>query len=317
MSTLTLAVGLFLWYNKVYIGFLCGDFMDVKNMYYRFLHKIYKFKFFVAKHFTHRDWKVALNKNKALEGIHNGKRCFILGNGPSLKTEDLKLLENEFVFSVNQIARHEDFEYIKPNYHFWADPNFFNIDESKPEDLELLEIMKKVNTSDNIPRCFFPIEQKNFVEKFGLDKTLDVNYFASAMFFYEGYNGKIDYTDFVLGFGTVVQWCITMAIYMGFSEIYLLGCDNTGLLTTIKAILKMNDETDYAYNITENEKKRMELLHSTQPLEQVVNSYLETLKGYRYVFEYCKKRSIKLVNCSSTTVIDSIPRDSLQNVLKK
>ena len=45
-------------------------------------------------------------------------------------------------------------------------------------------------------------------------------------------------------------------------------------------------------------------------------SFLES-GGLDDFFEYCKKRNIKLVNCSSTTVIDSIPRDALTNVLKK
>lgn len=273
--------------------------------------------FLLSMYLKHRDWISVLSKNKTLKNIHNGERCFILGNGPSLKTEDLKTLENEFVFSVNQISRHQDFEYIKPTYHFWADANFFDIDENNPEDLDLLEVMKKIKTTDNSPLCFFPIQQKAFIEKFELDKELRIAYFSSGMYFYDGFDGEIDYTKFVLGFGTVVQWCITMAIYMGFSEIYLLGCDNTGLLTTIKSALKSNDDNDYAYKVTENEKKRMESLLEKQSLESYVNAYLETLRGYRYLFQYCEKRGIKLVNCSSSTVIDSIPRDTLTNVLKK
>ena len=265
----------------------------------------------------HYKWKLYLKENKKFKELHKGERCFILGNGPSLKTEDLKTLENEYVFSVNQISRHPDFEYIKPTYHFWADANFFDIDENKPEDLELLEIMKKVKTTDNSPFCFFPVQQRDFIEKYELEKELKIAYFASGMLFPEGFNGKIDYTKFVPGFGTVVQWCVTMAIYMGFSEIYLLGCDNTSILTTIKSALKRNDDNDYGYSVTENERKRMEGLLEKQSLEAYVNSYLETLKGYRYLFDYCEKRNIKLVNCSSTSVIDSIPRDTLTNVLKK
>jgi uncharacterized Rossmann fold enzyme len=75
--------------------------------------------------------KKILSKNLKFKSSHSGKRCFILGNGPSLKTDNLKCLEDEFVFTVNQIARHPDFKYIKPNYHFWADPLFFNIDKNK------------------------------------------------------------------------------------------------------------------------------------------------------------------------------------------
>jgi uncharacterized Rossmann fold enzyme len=30
---------------------------------------------------------------KALKDLHRGKRCFIIGNGPSLKAEDLEMLK--------------------------------------------------------------------------------------------------------------------------------------------------------------------------------------------------------------------------------
>ncbi len=45
--------------------------------------------------------KKLLNKNKKFKNIHKGNRCFILGNGLSLKQQDLTLLKNEYVFTVN------------------------------------------------------------------------------------------------------------------------------------------------------------------------------------------------------------------------
>lgn len=286
------------------------------KQYHRIKNQKVHLKTFIKKCLSHNDFQIVLKNNRGLKDCHKGERCFVLGNGPSLKNDDLRKLENEFVFSVNQIARHPDFEHIKPTYHFWADPHFFEINDSNPEDLELLEIMKNVNTNENSPLCFFPIQQKSFVEKYKLDSILKINYFYSGLNFYDGFDESIDYTKAVPGFGTVVQWCITMAIYMGFSEIYLLGCDNTSLVTTIKSALKSNNDSDYVYNITENEKKRMESLLERTPLEAYIREYLNTFVGYRNLFYYCEKRSIKLVNCSSTTVIDSIPRDTLINVLK-
>ena len=39
----------------------------------------------------------------ALKDTHRGQRCFIIGNGPSLKNTDLALLENEVTFGLNRI----------------------------------------------------------------------------------------------------------------------------------------------------------------------------------------------------------------------
>ena len=129
-----------------------GEFKMV-NKLKMFYYKIFNLNEKVCKFpkliFKNKEWKNILNYNAKYKNIHKGQRCFILGNGPSLKTDDLRQLENEFVFSVNQIARHPDFEYIKPTYHFWADPHFFEIDENKPEDLELINTMKKVKTDES------------------------------------------------------------------------------------------------------------------------------------------------------------------------
>lgn len=273
------------------------------------------FRFFKKR--KDKSFRELIKRNAQFKNVHQGERCFILGNGPSLKKENLKCLEKELVFSVNQIARHPDFDAIKPTYHFWADPTFFQLDQSKSEDRELLDIMKKVNTSHNSPMCFFPIEQKDFVQRNHLDKELKVSYFYSHQVFYDGYKKEIDYSHSVPAFGTVVQWCITMAIYMGFSEIYLLGCDTTSLLVNIKSALELNDNDDYAYSISENEKRRMAATVQTRSLENYTKSYLETLRAYRLLFDYCSKKGIRLVNCSASTVIDSIPREKLSDVISK
>jgi len=39
----------------------------------------------------------------ALQNIHKGERCFIIGNGPSLRQTDLRKLRSEFTFGLNRI----------------------------------------------------------------------------------------------------------------------------------------------------------------------------------------------------------------------
>lgn len=263
------------------------------------------------------NYKQEIKRNIKFKNIYDGKRCFILGNGPSLKQQDLTLLNDEYVFTVNQATRHKDFNAIKSTFHFWTDANFFIIDKNNPEDLELLNAMKNVNENNKDIQVFFPLEQKHFAQKFGLDKSLNINYFSSKLYMTENYNRDIDFTKLIPAFGTVVQWCIIAAVYMGFSEIYLLGCDNTSLMVTMKSALKINDAQDYGYNITENEKKRMENIVENNGIEAYTDSYLQTSKGYRKLYKYCNKKNVKLVNCSAQTVIDSIPREKYEDVIAR
>lgn len=85
-----------------------------------------------------------IKKNLELKNMYVGKRCFVLGNGPSLDTEDLTQLKAEYVFTVNQCMRRKDFKKIKTNFHFWADPVFYSSDMTKAENLEMLNIFKQV-----------------------------------------------------------------------------------------------------------------------------------------------------------------------------
>ncbi len=47
--------------------------------------------------------KQSRNELLKFHNIHQGKRCFIVGNGPSLKQTDLSKLKNEYTFGMNRI----------------------------------------------------------------------------------------------------------------------------------------------------------------------------------------------------------------------
>jgi len=46
---------------------------------------------------------ISRNKIRKLKDKYKGKRCFIIGNGPSLKKTDLTRLKNEYTFGLNRI----------------------------------------------------------------------------------------------------------------------------------------------------------------------------------------------------------------------
>ena len=48
-------------------------------------------------------YQISMKRMLALKDKHAGQRCFIIGNGPSLKNTDLTLLKNEVTFGLNRI----------------------------------------------------------------------------------------------------------------------------------------------------------------------------------------------------------------------
>ena len=233
-----------------------------------------------------------------------------------MKNDDLNLLKGEIIFTVNQAYRNISLRMLSPIYHLWVDKNFFEINENRPEDLELLECMRQSALSSEEICCFYPIEQYDFIKKYGLfieNRT----FFLNPLFHIDGYRHfNSDISGITYSMGTVVQNAIIVSIYMGFKEIFLLGCDSTGIVNTLNASMRV-DNNEYGYIVTDNEKHRMEKMVAKSRIIDYAYSYYMTLKGFEYLYQACLYNNISLINCSSTTVLDMIPRMTLAQVIKK
>ena len=259
-----------------------------------------------------------LEQNKKFHNLHSGKRCFILGNGPSLKNVDFSSLKDEITFSVNQLPRNPNFPLLHTNYHFWADARFFDLRADRPEDIELLQVMKNVATQDNTPIVFYKLAAYPMVKKYELDKKLNIFYYGEYRTSRKNaLKHQVDFTQFVPGFSTVVHYIICMAVYMGFKEIYLLGCDCSGFITTAQAKLQNASAAEYSYRISENEKKRMERVAKQTSIISELTWYVNMFKDYEYLDQYCKHYDVKLFNATEGGLLESIPRVHLKDVLVK
>ena len=142
------------------------------------------------------------NKIKQFKNIHNGKRCFIIANGPSLKNTDLSLLKNEITIGMNRIYLLED---LKPTYIAVADI-----------DVQLKQFVQEYDDLE-IPK-FFPWEVRKL---FTFKKNL--------MYYKTKFSQKFcaDFENLVGSGKSVTYICIELAFYMGFSEVILIGKDHS------------------------------------------------------------------------------------------
>lgn len=148
-----------------------------------------------------------------MKNIYQGKRCFIVGNGPSLKTEDLDTLKlnNEICFGVNKIFM------------------IFDKTDWRPDFLAVVDKELFIHNTDKFLSLDIPI--KFFVNWPGLEIEKKTDYFLNYLWEYAfpnkpRFSAQPDRIVFG-GRTTVYDICIQMAVYMGFKEIYLLGVDNT------------------------------------------------------------------------------------------
>lgn len=156
--------------------------------------------------------------NKDIEaycGIHKGKRCFIVATGPSLKMKDLDKLykNNEICISMNGIWKaYNDTEW-RPNYYIADD--FRAIDEYEEQEDKFPEIICFMG--DTSPRYWEHTHSKNILMHHFIYEYAEDRFPKFSM----------DFARQCYMASTVTYSCIQLAVYMGFSEIYLLGVDFT------------------------------------------------------------------------------------------
>ncbi len=150
------------------------------------------------------------------KGIHERKRCFVIGNGPSLSPEDLDTLYNhrEICFASNGIYDiYKDTDW-REDYYTVVDNRVMPMVK---EHLDLYYdrsfIKDEYNYDANVKKE--SIENANLVHM--LQGQADYNHPPFSF----------DLSRFVYDGGTCVYFSIQLAAYMGFNEIYLLGVDNT------------------------------------------------------------------------------------------
>lgn len=281
-----------------------------KNLYLKYYSEYLMHQ---AKKMLSDEDKRILSKNKIFLNAYQGKRCFILGNGPSLKKQDLSTLKNEYVFTANLVSKFQGIEKAKSNFHFVSDPIFFEGDQEERD--RFLNDIKKMETFNSEVKYFCLLQKKTlFEEKISPDKSY---FFSQGAEIYDGYQKNCDYTSIIPNFTTVVDAMIMFAVYAGFQEIYLLGCDCTGILPWIQSKSEDVQMQSYAYETDGKDKKMLARMSNRWRAEEMFKHEANLFKEYRILKDYCAARNVSLVNCTAGGILDELPIKKLEDVLNE
>lgn len=162
------------------------------------------------------------------KNTHLGQRCFIMGNGPSLKKMDLVKLKDEVVFGCNSIFLLFDKIPWRPTYYTCVDSRVL------PDRASDIDAVLRAHPEIT---AFFPAmlqEHSGLRRRFFTREIIAPG--ANRYYFNERQNSlanlpgsmfSTDIDDVVIQPYTVAITMLQIAAYMGFSEIYLIGCDTT------------------------------------------------------------------------------------------
>ncbi|MBA7587664.1 hypothetical protein ES708_29695 [subsurface metagenome] len=244
--------------------------------------------------------KEILNRNQVFKNKHAGRRCFVIGNGPSLNKQDLSLLSNEITIVMNYFYKHPIVEKWQPNYYCLADPQ--QSDGSKKSEKFYQNLRQKIHSS----KFLVPVYGKIFIENQKL-LPLDQTYYAAFRgTLSNGLNyNNIDLTKSIPGVQNTSQLAMMWALYMGCSPIYLIGLDHDWLSNVSyplsKHFYKVVDGVDYS---KEKRVLRRDRLKAT----------LDLWKGYETILRIIANKNISIINATEGGFLDVFERRKYKSI---
>lgn len=257
--------------------------------------------------------KNILAENVKYKDKYRGKRCFVLGNGPSINKVDFSKLSDEIVITVNDMVCHKEFERLKSNFHFMADPAYQKLRRNEIGEAQILEKVggfPKSNTT-----LLFPLSGRTAARKYGWRGKINISYFCSNLYFYDNYQEKIDFTKFIPSFQGVILWCIAFAVYMGCGTIYLLGCDMTDVVSDLSLFINQKGDLNYGFDLSKETADFERKAKINVGLEYTLYGYWKIIQGFSEMYKYCIRNNVKMYNCSEESILESIPKKKINDIL--
>jgi len=273
-------------FNKLTKSYLINSLVDVHDLL-----------------FTHPD----LKKNIELKDKYNNKRIFILGSGSSILLYDLKVLKNEFVMTQNSFHMHEDIYDIEPNFHCVVP--YYQTDKEHSIWVDYINDMK-VRMPDSL--FIWGLNTKALIDKYHEDISAKSYYVRTKYDLLTLKKAKVNISKTIMTIPTVLTQCLTVAIYLGFKEIYLLGFD-------LDQICHTNDQTYGRFygmsKITETEFEK----YANQRLDVETTDGWYTWwlmnKQFFLIKHFADQNNINIINGTQGGILSYFKREPIENIL--
>lgn len=266
----------------------------IKNVDLKLLFVYYTFTgFFRGKgiNFSANAKELFTYKNK-----HCGERCFLVGNGPSLNTHDLELIQNEVTFGCNRVYKLFPETTWRPTYFCMIDALIAKYSSEELAENVTCPLFTNINTRDLMkvlpPHLIFA---RNLGEKpYRVSDNFEAYYVPSG--------------------ATVMTFMIELAMYMGFKEIYLIGVDCTSSLAAGGHCAKGYVNQDLIQKDIERIRKRLN--DPTLTAEQVAAYYFDqSTFSYKVLRDYAEKNGIHIYNSTRGGMLEVYERKNLDEVI--
>jgi len=158
----------------------------------------------------HPDWSCHRKRIQELRGRYAGRRCFVIGGGPSLAQTPLDLLTNEITIASNAIFLLFGESSFRPTFYTVEDQL---VAEDRATAINQLRGMTKI----------FPADVLRFLKED--EDTIYVNFKRGEYDDFPKFSDRLD--EVVYWGGTVTFMNLQLAWHIGCREVYLVGIDHS------------------------------------------------------------------------------------------
>ena len=275
-------------FNKLTKSYLINSLVDVHDLL-----------------FTHPD----LKKNVELKDKYNNERIFILGSGSSILLYDLKVLSNEYVMTQNSFHMHNDISDINPNFHCVVP--YYQTDKEHSIWVDYINDMK-VRMPDSL--FIWGLNTKALIDKYHEDISAKSYYVRTKYDLLTLKKAKVNISKTIMNIPTVLTQCLSVAIYLGFKEIYLLGFDLDQIChtndRTFGRFYGMSKITDTKFE--EDAERNLEF----ETTDRWYNWWLMN-KQFFLLKSHADQNKIKIINGTKGGILSYFKREPIENIYGK
>lgn len=243
--------------------------------------------------------------NAALNGRHAGeRRCFVIGNGPSLKNMDLRPLAQEFTIAANSFYKHPHAAQIELDYLCINDPHFMQ-DEPRT-------IAWHNTIAAELPTARLMLNEAALalVQARGLYSGRDIHYVTLGHWTYRADLINLDFRKSLnIGMTTGSSIAIPLALSLGFREIYLVGFD-CNWMTDTAASYHFYQTHEFFPEFDSVEKDNRGLSY-----EDELRSNLREFESHRLLRQRAEAMNVRIINATAGGMLDVYERRAFADCL--
>ena len=244
-----------------------------------------------------------------LRDLHRGRRAFIIGNGPSIKAQDLSKLSGEITFVTNWFANHESYDLIQPKYYCISSHEVFGGWNAKKPRLDPT-LRDAILNRNWRAHHFFPIWARDSLLKdkqFSVRRTNFLIFERPKATVLE--RGRMNWdlsANLDDGMTGIITFCLPLAYHMGIREVYLLGCDCD------YGIQKPNDPKSYFYDFAKHTTSTSKF----ETLSRVWGEGGEIFQIYDIVQREARSQGLKIMNATRGGLLESFERVDFEGLFR-